>query len=191
MKTETTLNPKESLNIITEMVDQARFNFSKNAFYFIMWGVLLIGAAAFQMAAIQLELTNYFWIGWPIVGSLGGVVSAIRSQKIATEQGHQTHIDKMYGMIWIIYFITLILLIPALVSNRMDPAGYIMILTGLPTVLTGKLIKFNSLVVGGVSFWILGIAAIFLLPEQATVLFIVSMITGYLIPGFMMRVIKQ
>ena len=191
MKTETTLNPSESLNIITEMVDQARFNFSKNAFYFIMWGILLTGASAFQIAALQLDLTNYFWIGWPIVGLLGGVISAIKAQKIAAEQGHQTHIDKMYGMIWIIYFITLILLIPALVSNHMDPAGYIMILTGLPTVLTGKLIRFNALVVGGVSFWIIGIAAIFFLPELATVLFIGSMITGYLIPGFMMRAIKQ
>lgn len=191
MKTETTLNPSESLNIISEMVDQARFNFSKNSIYFIMWGVLLIAAAAFQILAKNLQLTDMFWLGWPIAGSLGGVISGLTSSKIAKEQGHQSHIDKMYGMIWIIYFITLILLIPALVSNQIRPSGYIMILTGLPTVLTGKLIKFNPLVLGGVSFWVLGILAVFVLPELGDSLFILSMICGYLIPGFMMRAIKQ
>lgn len=190
MKTESTLNPSESLNIISEMVDQARFNFSKNSIYFIMWGVLLIAAAAFQNLAMNLQLTDRFWIGWPIAGVLGGVISALTSSKIAKDQGHQSHLDKMYGMIWIIYFITLIILLPALVSNRMDPSAYVMILTGLPTVFTGRLIKFQPLVWGGITFWILGIVAVFILPGHGDLLFILSMVTGYLIPGFMMRAIK-
>jgi hypothetical protein len=191
MKSETTLNPSESLNIISEMVEQARFNFSKNSFYFIMWGTLLTVASAFQLMAANMELTEYFWIGWPIAGFTGGIISAVVSQKIAADLGHQSHIDKMYGMIWIIYFITLVLMLAALVSNGFQPSGYVMILTGLPTVLTGKLIKFNPLVIGGVSFWVLGFVAIFLFPELGDALFITSMITGYLIPGFMMRAIKQ
>ena len=75
--------------------------------------------------------------------------------------------------------------------KRIDPSGYIMILTGLPTVLTGKLIKFNPLVLGGVAFWALGTLAVFFLPAYGDLLFIFSMIVGYLVPGFMMRAIKQ
>lgn len=189
MNTENTLNPSESIGIIGDMIDQARFNFSKNAFYFIMWGILLIAAAGFQLLAKG--STDFFWLGWPIAGFAGGIISAIHGKRIAQQQGHQTHIDRMYSTVWIIYFITLVLLLPALVSNRMDPSAYVMILTGLPTVFTGKLIKFQPLVWGGITFWILGIVAVFILPEYGDLLFILSMITGYLIPGFMMRAIKQ
>jgi hypothetical protein len=191
MKTENTLSPTESLGIIGDMVDQARFNFSKNSFYLLMWGCLLIGAATFQLLGKTIFDTNLIWIGWPIAGTIGGIISGIQGKRIANQLGHQTHIDNMYGAVWVIYFITLILLIPALVTNGMNPSGYVMILTGLPTVFTGKLIRFNPLVVGGASFWILGICAIFFLPEYGEMLFILSMVTGYLIPGFMMRAIKQ
>lgn len=191
MKTENKLSPTESLGIIGDMVDQARFNFSKNSFYFLMWGCLMIGAATFQLLGKDLFDINSVWIGWPVAGIIGGIISGIQGKKIADKLGHQTHIDNMYGAVWIIYFITLILLIPALVSNGIDPSGYVMILTGLPTVFTGKLIRFNPLVLGGSSFWILGLVAIFFLPEHGELLFILSMVTGYLIPGFMMRAIKQ
>lgn len=191
MKTESPLSPTESLGIIGDMIDQARFNFSKNSFYFLMWGCLLIGAAAFQLLGKTAFPTELFWIGWPIAGIIGGVISGLQGKRIADQVGHQTHIDNMYSAVWVIYFITLILLLPALVTNGIDPSGYVMILTGLPTVFTGKLIRFKPLVLGGSTFWILGLVAIFILPDHGELLFILSMITGYLIPGFMMRAIKQ
>ncbi len=191
MKTENALSPTESLGIIGDMIDQARFNFSKNSFYFLMWGGLMIAAATLQLLGKSTFQLDLFWIGWPVAGIIGGVISGIQGKRIADQVGHQTHIDNMYGAVWIIYFITLILLIPALVTNGIDPSGYVMILTGLPTVFTGKLIRFKPLVLGGSTFWILGLVAIFFLPDYGEVLFILSMITGYIIPGFMMRGIKQ
>lgn len=189
MNTEKTLNPTESIGIIGDMIDQARFNFSRNSFYFIMWGILLIGAAAFQTATK--DSIEFFWVGWPIAGIVGGINSSVQSKRIASQQGHQTHIDRMYSSVWMIYFVTLIIMLPALVNTRIDPSGFVMIITGLPTVLTGKLIKFKPLVWDGSTFWILGIVAVFILPEHGDLLFILSMVTGYLIPGFMMRAIKQ
>ena len=191
MKTEQTLTPNESLEIIGKMVDQARFNFSKHSFYFIMWGVLLLSAAVFEIVSKHLGFLEFFWAGWPIAGMVGGLLSTFQSRKISKQLKHETHIDRMYGLIWVFYFVTLFVMLLALVRNHMEPSGYIMVMTGLPTILTGKLIRFKPLVFGGVSFWIFGTLALFVLPEFATPLFIVSMITGYLIPGFMMRNVKN
>lgn len=190
MKTEETLTPNESLDIINDMVNQARFNFSRNSIYFIVWGVLLTAAALFQITAQQTGLTEIFWIGWPLAGTLGGLFSAIKSKQISNELTHESHLDRMYGLIWVFYFVTLIVVLVALVVNRMDPSGYIMAMTGLPTILTGKLIRFKPLVWGGLTFWILGAVALFVVPAYGTPLFVLSMITGYLVPGFMMRNVK-
>lgn len=191
MKTEDTLTPNESLDIINQMVEQARFNFSKNSAFFIIWAVLLIGAALYQFVAQQTQFTQLFWIGWPIAGLVGGIISSIYGNRIEKQQGHRTHLDRMYSSIWMIYLVTLVMMLVALVYNHLEPSGYIMLLTGLPTVLTGRLLKFTPLVYGGISLWIFGLITLFVLPQFGALLFIASMITGYLIPGLMMRNVKN
>ena len=191
MKTEETLTPNESLDIINQMVNQARFNFSKNSVFFIIWAVLLIGAALYQFVAQQTQFTQLFWIGWPIAGIAGGMISGFYGNRLEKQQGHTTHLDRMYNSIWMVYLATLIMMLVALGYNRIEPSGFIMVLTGLPTVLTGRLLKFPPLVYGGISLWVFGLLAIFVLPQFASLLFIASMITGYLIPGLMMRNVKN
>ncbi len=39
--------------------------------------------------------------------------------------------------------------------------GSIIVLTGLPTFLTGQLIRFRPLILGGILFWVLGAISYF------------------------------
>ena len=96
----------------------------------------------------------------------------------------------MYTAIWVVFFITIIFLIVGFVGKGINPNGYIMIIAGLPTLLTGLVLKFKPLQYGGVGFWILGIISIYFLEEWSSMIYAVSMLQGYLIPGFIMKGMK-
>ncbi len=186
MKTEQTLSPEDSLHIINSMIDQARFNFSKNSVFFILWGILLIAASLFELYGKSNGLF-YHWAGWPIAGILGGIGSTIYGNRKEKQQGHVPNLERLYNQIWQVYLITLAMLIPALVFNHVTPNGYIMLLTAFPTVLTGSVLKFRPLVWGGATFWVCGLITLFVLPEMDNLLFAISLVTGYIIPGIMMK----
>lgn len=186
MKIEQTLSPQDSLRIINSMIDQARFNFSKNSVFFILWGILLIAASLFELYGKSNGLM-YQWIGWPIAGVLGGIGSTLYGSQKEKQQGHVPNLERLYNQIWQVYLITLALLIPALVFNHVTPNGYVMLLTAFPTVLTGSVLKFRPLVWGGATFWVFGLITLFVWPEMDNLLFAISMVTGYIIPGIMMK----
>ncbi len=57
----------------------------------------------------------------------------------------------------------------------------------VPTLLSGVLLKFKPLMIGGVIFWIFG-ALIFLADAETQFLLAAAAVTfGYLVPGYMLR----
>ncbi|NQV52733.1 MAG: hypothetical protein HQ500_06095 [Flavobacteriales bacterium] len=186
MTTQDSMTNEQRLTLITDMINKARFNFSRGSFYFILWGAILFGAAVYEYIAGSVFDLAMPWIGWPIAGILGGGFSAVYSRKEYSD-GPSTHLDKIYSSIWMVYFVTLIMLVVAWVSNHISPGSYIMIITGFPTFLTGYILKFKPLQWGGIAFWVLGLLSLYFMHDYSSLIFALSMVLGYVIPGFMMR----
>ncbi len=66
-------------------------------------------------------------------------------------------------------------------------APYIMVLAGLPTFISGIILKFRPLVIGGICFWIIAIIMSFAGPEIFPLGMPVAVVAGYLIPGYMLK----
>ena len=66
-------------------------------------------------------------------------------------------------------------------------APYILLLAGFPTFVSGFIIRFKPLVFGGLSFWVIALFIHFAGPSVAPLGTPVAMITGYLIPGYMLK----
>lgn len=175
----------QSLQIIDEMVQRARFNFSKGSVFFILWGILLTIAGVGEFLLQQMDYSMP-WILWPIAGSLGGIISGIYGSKLSRESS-RSYLEKTYSNLWIIYFFTLIVLLVALVSQKINPGPYILIVTGLPTYFTGSILKLKELRYGGGVFWILGLISIFSSPEYSSLIFALAIVLGYLVPGMIMK----
>ena len=71
METQNTLNEKESLAIITDMINRSRTNFKDQSFYYLMWGWLVVGAVIIE-AILFNQGSPYHPVVWPIMG-IGGV----------------------------------------------------------------------------------------------------------------------
>jgi hypothetical protein len=66
-------------------------------------------------------------------------------------------------------------------------APHILLLAGFPTFVSGFIIKFRPLIAGGICFWIIALAVNFAPPSFAPLGMPIAVLTGYLIPGYMLR----
>jgi hypothetical protein len=190
MENDQILSNQKSLQIIEEMVQKAKFNFSGNAFYFILWGVLLLASSVFEFTTSYLGQSSIAWFGWPVVSIIGGCISAFYSSK-NKKSNCMLHLDRMYVQVWIAFGFTLFVLIFGLIYKGINPNPFVMMLAALPTYLTGKIIGFKPLVYGGLMFGVLGVISLFVPAGMVSLVYSLSMILGYIIPGFMMKTIKN
>ncbi len=65
--------------------------------------------------------------------------------------------------------------------------SFILLAVGLPTFISGFVIKFKPLIFGGVSMWIISLFVYITGEDLAPVAIAVAMVTGDLIPGYLIR----
>ena len=183
---ENQLTPAQSLDVINQMVAQAKRSFQRSNFFFLLWGVLLAVAG---IADHYLRANGFQTNGavWGIASAIGGVVSAVYGYRQGKKQGVSTLMDRVQAAIWGTFAITMVLIIIGTVSQQINPNPYILLLTGLPTFATGALIRFRPLMFGGVVFWAFGILSFFFLHEYSSLVFAAAIVFGYLIPGLLLR----
>jgi hypothetical protein len=185
---EQTLSPQESLRLIESMIGQARRNFSRMSFYFLLWGFLLIAA---MVVTFLLRNSVSGWqhgAAWGVAGTLGGIISAVRGAREGRKELVSNPMDSTIGWLWSAFVITMILLIAFSVRSRVDATIAITMLTGLPTFITGQVMRFRPLVLGGVLFWLAGVAMLFVTdPQGVLVIYCSAMVLGYIVPGILLK----
>jgi hypothetical protein len=88
---------------------------------------------------------------------------------------------------WIGFFISAIVLF-IIISDKIESvAPYILMLAAIPTFISGFIVRFNPLILGGISFWVFALIAYFAGPSLSQLAVPAAMLTGYLIPGYMLK----
>lgn len=183
---ENQLTPTQSLDVINQMIAQAKRSFQKTNFYFLLWGALLAGAGVIDHV-LRVNGIQLHWLVWPVASGIGGVASAIYGSRESKARGVSTVMDRVQSTLWGSFGVTLILVIVGTVASNHDPNPYVLLLTGLPTYASGVLIRFRPLMIGGVIFWAFGIVSVFYLHEYTSLVFALAVGMGYLIPGLMLK----
>ena len=182
------MTPSESLKLIERMIGQAKKSFSRISFYFLLWGVLLTGA---MLATYLLRNSGPGWANgpaWAVAGVLGGIVSAVHGARQTKKEEVTNPMDSIIGWLWITFVITMMIVILCNVIVHRDPGAMITLLTGVPTFMTGQVMRFRPLIIGGMIFWAAGIAMhITADPLALTMLYCGAMVFGYIIPGLMLN----
>ena len=74
---ETDLTPEQSLKLIESMIGSAKRSFHRISFYFLLWGVILIGAMLSEYFAARAG-SSLHGKAWGVAGLVGGIISAVR-----------------------------------------------------------------------------------------------------------------
>jgi hypothetical protein len=102
-----------------------------------------------------------------------------------------SHLDRISAWLWFSFGIVIFTLVAfgRTINWQLNPV--IMLMSTIPTIVSGIVIKFRPLIIGGIGFWFFGILC-FIVPEPWHFLIGALAVTvGYLIPGFLLRYKQQ
>lgn len=183
---EKLMTGEESLRIISEMINKTKVNIRQGSFHLLLWGWLLTVCSLSEWLIIKLTSYPHPYYVWFLVIP-GAFVSMIYGAVNGRKAKVHTYADMLYMWTWIGFLFTAIVLFIVQSDKMENITPYILLLAGLPTFLSGFIVKFKPLIVGGVCFWVIAILVHFAGPTLALLGTPLAMLTGYLIPGYMLR----
>lgn len=182
------MEPVQSLLLIESMIRTAKNRFSDNGHLYLLWGWVVLICSVGHFAAIQWNLFGHpEWIwGLTWVALLYQTVYLIRLKKKIRVS---TYADDILKAIWLV-FVGCGLLLAVVVGrlgdwNTMYPL--ILMLYGIPTILSGTVLRFKPLVWGGIICWMLCMVSVFLPLRYNLLMVSLAVIAAWIVPGYLMK----
>ncbi|CAN5384118.1 hypothetical protein BH23BAC1_BH23BAC1_05420 [soil metagenome] len=184
MKTKANTS-EEHLKIIAEMIEQAQGNFSQQSFYYLLWGTvaILCNLGHFILLKLNYPYPYLVWLltipAWTIVFIY---ISRHRNQKTVV-----TTFDKINMWLWLSLGMSIFILIMfgSYINFKINPI--ILFLAATPTFVSGVILKFKPLLVGGVVFWLSAIASYLMDYPSQFLISAFAIAVGFLIPGILIK----
>lgn len=180
------LNPQQSLDLITSMIREAKGSVQKSSFYFLLWGWTIVVANLGVYLLLRFtSVTNPFLMFALTIPA--AFVSAIYSARQGKKISISTHLGEIHKWLWIGFGINCILFVflGKYIGWMVNPV--IILLAAVPTFITGVILRFKPLYFGGMIFWVLGVVLFFVSREDQFLLSALAIALGYLVPGYMLR----
>ena len=186
---EKSFNEQDSLKLISEMLENTKARFNENGFFFLLWGWLVLVASLLHFTLLHTDF-QYPYIGWPIITTGGGIASAIAGYRRRKDTEVKTFIDTSMSYLWIGFVISFFLLFAIVIIGHIKwhlLSILIMTLYGLPTFVSGGILKFKPLILGALACWLIVIISLFVREDYVILLSALSIVLAYLIPGYMLK----
>jgi len=181
-------SPRDSLRLIDNMISQAKNRFTENGFLYLLWGWVVFICALFHFTVLKLHLfkhPEWVWsITWAVV-----IFQVIYLAKVKRKVTVKTYSDGIIDAIWICFGICMFVL--AIVIGRFNLWIYmnplVLLFYGVPTFLSGFVMRFTPLKIGGVTCWLLAIGSTYVDQIYYLVFIAMAVFIAWIIPGYLLR----
>ncbi|HXS55911.1 MAG TPA: hypothetical protein VN726_07285 [Hanamia sp.] len=187
-RSEPLMTETESLQLISSMINKAKNRYTENGVLYLLWGWLIFTCCIIQFVSLHFfnfPKAYYAWYAtWMLfIYQIFYMRKRNKSRKVTMYTG------EIIGYVWLVFIITYALLVYILVYLRAPEAILPAILTvfGIPTFLSGVILKFKSLKIGGICCWILALISPFVSPEYQYLLMACAVAAGWIIPGHLLN----
>lgn len=179
------LTTQQSLAIITEMISLTKGNVRNNSVYFLLWGCV-IALANLGMFALLLAHYSRPYVVWSIAIP-AWLVTIYVAYRQGRKQRMATHLDRIHLWMWLCFGVVIFTLVGfgKFLNYQLNPV--ILLISALPTLLSGVMIKFKPLMVGGIFFWVCGLLSFMVGSPWQFLVGAVAVTVGYIIPGILLR----
>ena len=186
---ETTNDYKEKLDVIYSMIENSKTQIKENGFFYLLWGWLVLIASLSHFTLLKMGFHKSY-IVWPILMNLGLIVSVIAGIRMGKKAGYRTHIDTAIIYLWYGFFFAFLVILAFSIGDKIPwemSNVLVIVMYGLGTFVSGGILKFRPLIIGGICCWIIALGAFFIPGEYTLLLVAISIIIAYLIPGYLLR----
>ncbi|MEP7164502.1 MAG: hypothetical protein ABI741_07405 [Ferruginibacter sp.] len=188
MSNDQQLSGEKSMEIIHQMINQAKSNITDNGLHWLIWGIMLILASLSTYFFIDMRAENVF-LGWNVFGAATIIVllyDVFRPKKKLV----RTYIDDLMKMVDIAFFVSIFVIIISInvAVSPNEGFGYMLMIFAFLMLVKGGAVRSRSLMVGAAVNWA-GAIAIFINKEFKYDMLIMAaaVLIGYIIPGLLLR----
>jgi len=189
---EENFDPRQSLLLIESMINRAKDKFAEDGSMYLLWGWVVFVCSLTQFVLMHFFKYPYHYVVWfaswiIVIYQLVYIRKKIKRRRVRTYTGY------ILGYVWLTFIIVIFLL--AFLIGRLTEGDYyihispiLLTVYGIPIFLSGIILRFRPLVVGGIGCWILSIAAMLIENYDYQFLLIpLAMIIAWIIPGYLLR----
>ena len=182
------MSEKDSMRLITSMINKARNVVSENGFLYIVWGWVILICCVVQLLSDLLfhyPYAYYIWFSTYAV-LIFQIIYLVRKKKSGITK---TYTEEINAFVWIAFAIGAMLMVFICVTMKANQLilPLLLVFYGLPTFLSGAVLKFTPLLIGGISCWILAFLSAIIEFEFQLVLIAIAVISAWLIPGYLLQ----
>jgi hypothetical protein len=181
-------SPQQSLQLIDAMINKAKNRFNENGFLYLLWGWLILFCSVGHFILIKGNWFKHPEIIWASCW-IAVIIQIIYLAKTQKKEKVKTYSEIIISYIWIGFgismFVTAIMLEKLQLWGRLSTLY--LLLYGMPTFLSGAVMQFKPLKVGGLACWLLTIASVFCHPLYGLLLLGAAVIVAWIIPGYLLK----
>lgn len=187
MPNDQSLSNEKSLQIIQQMINQAKSNISDNGLGWLLWGTMIFLASLSTYIFIYTASTNIY-LGWNVFGIFTIVMLTYDIFK-PNRKKVRTYVDDLLRLVDIGFTICLFTIIFSINFGvkANEGFGFFLMIFAFLMLIKGGTIKSRSLIIGAAVNWA-GAIAIFLNKEFKYDMLIMAgaVLIGYIIPGLLL-----
>lgn len=180
------LSPQQSLDLITHMINEAKGNVRDNSFYYLLWGWVLVAAHLGSFILIEADFP-YPYAVWLIIIP-AWIASFVHGSRQAKKQLRTvTHLERVNISLWVSFGV-LAVIIPffgSFINFQINPV--ILLVGSMATVISGIILKYRPLLIGGFIIFACGLGSFFVSHQQQSLLSAFAIALGYLVPGYRLK----
>jgi len=189
--TDADFSPQEGMAVIQSMIDAARNRFSENGHLYLLWGWVVFACSVSQFILLNYVRYEHHYMVWGLtwVAAIYQFIYLARQKK---KERVRTYADHLLAFVWG-SFIVMMFLFGFLFGRELGEGYYRLInpgflaLYGMPTFLSGIILRFRPLVIGGICCWALSITGTYIGYQYQLLLLSTAMIVAWIIPGYLLR----
>lgn len=185
---EQSFSSAESLRLIDSMINKARNRFSENGHLYLVWGWSIFICALLEFSAAQWKWFNYSHSVWMLTLIPWAYMMVFLAKRKKTESV-RTYTDEIASQVWLVFVVLMFLIGFVLRKYQAFGALYpsFLALYGMPTFLSGVILRFRPLQAGAIACWLLAVVAMFIaLPYQVLTL-AAAVVAAWIIPGYLLQ----
>ncbi len=185
---EKLMTETESMQLISSMINKAQNRYSENGMLYLLWGWLILVCCLVQFTALYFfnnQNAYYIWyVTW-----LAPIYQIIYLRRFSKKRRVKTYTGEIMGFVWLVFVICIAMIVFTLIYlkaySAINPA--VLIMYGMPTFLSGIILKFKPLRIGGICCWALSILSVFADYEFQLLCIALAVILAWIIPGYLLR----
>ena len=189
---EENLDPRQSLLLIESMINRAKDKFAEDGSMYLLWGWVVFICSLTQFVLMHFLKYPYHYIVW-FASWIIVIYQLVYIRKKNKYRRVRTYTGYILGYVWLTFVIVIFLL--AFLIGRLTTGDYyihispiLLTIYGIPIFLSGIILRFRPLVIGGIGCWILSVAAMLINNYDYQFLLIpLAMIIAWIIPGYLLR----